>query len=119
MPRVDLAREPSFALGRLTVVPSRRELVRDDGTREVIEHRVMQVLVALSKANGAIVTRDELVLSCWDGRVVGDDAINRVIGRLRKAADGIGAGSFRVETVTRIGHRLTGSASGRRSTFTL
>lgn len=70
----------------------------------------MQVLVALAKAHGAIVTRDELIRSCWDGRVVGDDAINRVIGRLRKAADGIGAGSFRVETVTRIGHRLTSSA---------
>lgn len=105
--RVDLAHEQEFTLGCLTVAPSRRELARADGAREVIEHRVMQVLVALAKANGAIVTRDELVLCCWDGRVVGDDAINRVIGRLRKSAEGIGAGSFRIETVTRIGHRLT------------
>jgi len=104
---VDLAHEREFTVGCLTVVPSRRELVRADGVREVIEHRVMQVLVALANANGAIVTREELVLSCWDGRVVGDDAINRVIGRLRKSAEGIGAGSFRIETVTRIGHRLT------------
>jgi len=107
--RVDLAHEAAFTVGHLTVIPSQRELVRDDGAREVIEHRVMQVLVALARANGGIVTRDELVLSCWDGRVVGDDAINRVIGRLRKAADGIGRGSFRIETITRIGHRLTGA----------
>lgn len=107
--RVDLAHEPAFVVGRLTVAPSRREIVRDDGVREVIEHRVMQVLVALAKANGGIVTRDELVLCCWEGRVVGDDAINRVIGRLRKVADGIGAGSFRIETITKIGHRLTHS----------
>ena len=49
--RVELAHEPDFVLGRLTVSPSRRELVRDDGEREVIEHRMMRVLIALSKAS--------------------------------------------------------------------
>ena len=106
--RVELAHEPDFVLGRLTVSPSRRELVRDDGERGVIEHRVMQVLVALSKAEGRIVTRDELIMLCWDGRVVGEDAIHRVISHLRKAASGIGAGSIEIETITKIGYRLTG-----------
>lgn len=106
MERIDLAREPDFALGRLTVTPSRREIIRDDGKREVMEHRVMQVLIALVKAQGGIVTRDELTLSCWEGRVVGEDALNRVISRLRRVAKGVGAGSFRIETVTRIGYRL-------------
>lgn len=107
--RVDLAHEPEFAIGRLLVSPSRREIVRDDGQREVIEHRVMQVLIALSKAEGSIVTRDELTMSCWDGRVVGEDAINRVISLLRKVANGIGAGSIELETITKIGYRLTSS----------
>lgn len=106
--RVDLAHEPDFVLGRLTVSPSRRELVRDDGVREVLEHRVMQVLIALHRAGGGIVTRDELTQSCWEGRIVGEDAINRVVSRLRKAADGIGAGSFALKTITKIGYRLTG-----------
>ena len=35
---------------------------------------------------GAIVTRDELTMSCWDGRVVGEDAINRILSRLRTVA---------------------------------
>ena len=104
--RVELAHEPDFALGRLTVSPSRREVVRDDGEREVIEHRVMQVLIALSKADGSIVTRDELIMLCWDGRVVGEDSIHRVISRLRKLATGIGAGSIEIETITKIGYRL-------------
>jgi len=51
--KVELAHEPDFNLGRLTVSPSRREVVRDDGEREVIEHRVMQVLIALSRAEAA------------------------------------------------------------------
>jgi len=104
--KVDLAHERDFVLGRLTVSPSRRQLVRDDGEHVVIEHRVMQVLVALSKAEGAILTRDELVMFCWDGRVVGDDAIHRVMSRLRKVAGEIGAGSFEIETITKIGYRL-------------
>jgi DNA-binding winged helix-turn-helix (wHTH) protein/Flp pilus assembly protein TadD len=105
--RVELAHEPDFVIGRLTVSPSRRQLVRDDGERKVIEHRIMQVLVALSKAEGRIVTRDELIILCWDGRFVGEDAIHRVISQLRKIADGIGAGSLEIETITKIGYRLT------------
>jgi len=66
----------------------------------------MQVLVALARADGAIVTRHELTLSCWDGRVVGEDAINRILSRLRAVGANIGAGSFRILTVTRIGYRL-------------
>jgi DNA-binding winged helix-turn-helix (wHTH) protein len=74
----------------------------------VLEHRVIQVLVALAKAAGGILTRDELTMQCWDGRVVGEDAINRVMSRLRKAAHGIGAGSFDIETISKVGYRLTG-----------
>jgi DNA-binding winged helix-turn-helix (wHTH) protein len=104
--RVDLAHVPSFRLGRLVVTPAVHQVKRDDGAEEVLQHRVMQVLVALARADGAIVTRDELTTSCWDGRVVGEDAINRILSRLRSVASGIGAGSFRIETVTRVGYRL-------------
>jgi DNA-binding winged helix-turn-helix (wHTH) protein/tetratricopeptide (TPR) repeat protein len=104
--RVDLAQAPGFVLGRLAVRPAVRQLVRDDGLEEVLQHRVMQVLIALARADGGIVTRDQLTMSCWDGRVVGEDAINRILSRLRAVAAGIGAGSFRIETITRIGYRL-------------
>ena len=103
---IELAHEPGFQLGCVTVLPAQRELVREDGKREVLEHRVMQVLVALSKADGAILTREELLSRCWSGRVVGEDAINRVMSRLRRAAEGIGAGSFTIETITKVGYRL-------------
>jgi len=104
--RVDLAKADAFRVGRLGIHPATREIVRDDGIREVVEPRVMQVLVMLARARGAIVGRDDLTESCWDGRIVGEDAINRVISRLRRVADGIGAGSFRIETVTKVGYRL-------------
>ncbi len=103
--RIDLAHAPDFAIGELAVHPSTRELSRD-GERSIIEPRVMQVLVALSRAGGAVVSKDDLAISCWEGRVVGEDAINRVLSRLRRVSEGIGKGAFRVETVTRVGYRL-------------
>ena len=104
---VDLAHAPGFSLGRLSVRPDLRQLVRaDDGAEEIVEPRVMQVLVALARARGAIVTRDDLVRDCWSGRIVGEDAINRALSRVRRIEEGIGKGSFALETVTRVGYRL-------------
>ena len=109
--RIDLAHVPDFRLGPLTVRPSRREIVNDGSITEIIEPRVMQVLVMLHRANGSVVSRDDLVNACWEGRIVGDDAINRVISRLRRVADGIGLGAFRVETITKVGYRLAGGSA--------
>lgn len=104
--RIDLASSDELRLGDLAVRPSLRTIVRDDGTEEVIEPRVMQVLVALAEARGAVVSRDAMVDQCWEGRVVGDDAINRVISRLRRLSRGIGANAFEIETVNKVGYRL-------------
>lgn len=54
---INLARTAPFRLGALHVDPPRRRV----STGETLEPRVMQVLVALSRANGAVVSRDELV----------------------------------------------------------
>lgn len=103
--RVVLAHEPPFDLGRLRVVPPIRQVL-GDGRSETVEPRVMQALVALARANGEVVIRDELIERCWDGRIVSDDAINRVLSRIRQIAAGIGGGSFAVETIPRVGYRL-------------
>jgi DNA-binding winged helix-turn-helix (wHTH) protein/tetratricopeptide (TPR) repeat protein len=102
---IDLATEPPFAIGELQIYPSTHEVGRD-GQREIVEPRVMQVLVALARADGAVLTRDELIFRCWDGRIVGDDAIHRVLSRLRRLTDGIARDAFRVETITKVGYRL-------------
>jgi adenylate cyclase len=104
--RILLAREPSIRLGALKVDPPRRSIIRDDGREEIVEPRVMQVLVALHRAGGRVVSRDDLVMSCWHGVVVGEDAITRVMSQLRRLSEGIGAGDFRIETITKVGYRL-------------
>jgi DNA-binding winged helix-turn-helix (wHTH) protein len=111
-PRADapirLAGEPDFTVGGLRVRPSLAR-VEDDNGGERLEPRVMQVLVALARAEGATVTREILTHACWGGRIVGEDAIGRVIGKLRRLAerhDGV----FTVETLPRIGFRLVPGA---------
>lgn len=103
--RIELASHPALRIGVLDVRPGLREVIGPAG-RELIEPRVMMLLVALAEANGETVSRDELIERCWQGRIVGDDAINRVVARVRRLADGLGARSFSVQTVARVGYRL-------------
>lgn len=101
--RVILAHEPPLRIGAVELRPATREAV--SGTRVVVvEPRVMQVLIALARVPGTILTRDDLTEQCWEGRVVGEDAINRVLSRLRALSREIGG--FRIETITKVGYRL-------------
>lgn len=100
---IDLTRQEAFTLGPLHICPAVREVVVG-GERELLEPRVMQVLVALARRAGEAVSRDDLITQCWAGRVVGDDAINRCIGRIRRLAET--HGGFALETLPRIGYRL-------------
>jgi TolB-like protein len=104
---IDLAHAPPFALGALDVRPATREVVAGE-RRETLEPRIMQVLVALARQRGEVVSRNDLILSCWGGRVVGDDAIQRAVAGVRRLGEAHGA--FAVETVPRVGYRLKSSA---------
>ena len=102
---IKLAQEPPFRLGDLLVDPARRRLSR--GERAVIlEPRVMQVLVLLAQAQGAVVSRDELIERCWGGRIVVENAIHRVISRIRQVMTELGLEGFEIETITKVGYRL-------------
>lgn len=100
---IDLANEPDFTVGNLRVRPSLRE-VSAQGHAEMLEPRVMQVLVAFARQRGEVVSRDRLVELCWGGRTVGEDAVNRCIARIRRLAES--QGGFAVETIPRVGYRL-------------
>lgn len=101
--RVDLAVEPPFQLGALLITPASLE-VRCRASTETLEPRVMQVLVALHRARGQAVSREELIELCWDGRIVGEDSLNRSISQLRKglASDP----SVAINTIPKVGYQL-------------
>ena len=71
---------------------------------------LLEVLVALARHRNQVVTRSELVDCCWDGRIVGDDVINRCVSLLRDFAER--AGNFSIETVPKTGYRLVEAEAG-------
>lgn len=105
--RIVLAEEAEFSLGALKISPPTREVMAG-ARREVLQPRIMQVLVALARRRGEVVSRDELILCCWDGNAVSDDAIHRCIGRIRRLAES--HGGFNLVTVPRVGYQLTEEA---------
>jgi DNA-binding winged helix-turn-helix (wHTH) protein/TolB-like protein len=103
--RIDLAHEADIELGPVIVRPSLRQIAGPDG-ETMLEPKVMLVLVALATPFGAILSRDDLIERCWEGRVVGDTSINRVISLLRGALKTVAAGAICVENVPKVGYRL-------------
>ena len=103
--RIDLGETADFDLGGLSVSPARREVRLDDKRRE-LEPKVAQVLVALAAVRPQVVSRDRLIEQCWDGRIVGDDALNRCIVALRHLAREFAPEPFAIETVSRVGYCL-------------
>ena len=108
---MDLAQEPDFALGELLISPSSCR-VRAAGREQRVEPRVMQVLVVLARQAGHTVTREQLIESCWDGRIVSDDAITRVVAQVRNLARSIEPAPFVLETVPKVGFRLIAPGTG-------
>ena len=111
---IDLAREPEFDLGLLRVRPALCE-VQLNGTSQTLQRRVMQVLVALAQERGSVVSQDELVIRCWRGLSVSDDAIYRCISKLRKLAAEYPDAPFSIEAIPGVGYRLASpnGAEGR------
>ena len=106
---IDLAQCPDFELGPLHISPAHRR-VTGDGHSWELEPRVMRVLVVLAAASPKVVSRDRLVETCWDGRIVGDDAVNRCILSLRNLARSLAPEPFSIETVRGVGYCLTTAA---------
>lgn len=101
--RIDLTIELPFQLGHARIDPPAHEWAIGDSSNRM-QPQTMKVLVALHDKMGQVVTREELIDRCWDGRVVGEDVINRCISLLRRVA--AESGSFQIDTVPRAGYRL-------------
>jgi DNA-binding winged helix-turn-helix (wHTH) protein/TolB-like protein len=100
---IDLQAQPPFRVGDASIQPLSRE-AEFPGGHERLQTQSLKVLVALARRKGEVVTRAELVQSCWQSRVIGEDVINRSILILRQFAER--TGGFAIETVPKVGYRL-------------
>jgi predicted ATPase len=93
----------SFEFGHFRIVPQRREVLADGRPMELGD-RAFDVLVALIEANGAVVSKHELMSRVWPGRIVEDNNLYAQIKALRRAF----ADRAPIRTVVGRGYQLTG-----------
>jgi len=71
-----------FFIGEYEILPARR-MIRRGSDEASPEPKVFDVLMALARRNGDVISRDELVEEVWDGRATADGPINRAVSQLR------------------------------------
>ena len=95
-----------YSLGPYTIELEARRIARRD--EEIHVHwRSFEVLRALVEANGNAVSRDRLIDLLWSGAIVEESNLHKYVSILKKALSEGDAGREYVETVPRIGYRLT------------
>src|SRR3954454_2199884 len=88
--------------GRFRLLPHRREL-RADGVAVELGSRAFDVLMVLTEAHGALVTKDEIMSRVWPDTVVEENNLVVQISALRKA---LGEDRDFIRTVSGRGYRF-------------
>jgi adenylate cyclase len=94
-----------ISIGRFRLDLARHELRRDQ-TLVRLGSRALDILCVLAAAEGALVTKDELMARVWPGVVVTENNIHVHISALRRALEENGDGESRIITVPGRGYRL-------------
>jgi TolB-like protein len=97
--------EQRFVFGPFTLDADRGVLLRD-GRPVSIGQRAVQLLAALARANGNVVTKAELIDAAWPRAVVEESNLTVQVGALRKLLGTPADGSEYIATVARVGYRL-------------
>lgn len=75
-----------ICFGRFRVDPQRRRLLHD-GEPVELSGRALDILRLLASAEGAVVSKDELMTGLWPGQAVAENNLHVHISALRKALD--------------------------------
>jgi TolB-like protein/DNA-binding winged helix-turn-helix (wHTH) protein/Tfp pilus assembly protein PilF len=93
--------------GRFRLLPHRREL-RADGVAVELGSRAFDILMVLTEARGALVTKDEILSRVWPDTVVEENNLVVQISALRKA---LGEDRDFIRTVSGRGYRFVAEIS--------
>ncbi|MCJ8274686.1 MAG: winged helix-turn-helix domain-containing protein [Psychrosphaera sp.] len=92
-------------IGHYVVKPAHNQLERD-GKIIDLEPLAMAMLLLLAEEPGRVIGADELFEKLWQGKVVTDSALHRVVRQLRKAFDDKAASPQYIRTVKKSGYVL-------------
>ena len=97
----------SFIIGEYVLDPDRRELRRGDQAI-AIEPQVFDLIEYLIRQRDRVVTRDDLIASVWQGRIVSDSTLATRINAARRALMDDGEQQRLIRTIMRKGFRFVG-----------
>ncbi len=90
------------------VLDERRAALSVDGKDTGLDRSSYDVLLALLRHAGEVVTKEELLEAAWPGRVVSENSLAKAVSRLRQA---LGAEAETVRVVHGYGYRLAAVVS--------
>ena len=82
-----------------------RQLILGENTRQ-LEPKVSLLLQTLINVDGDVISREQLIEQVWQGRIVGDGAINRTVSLLRQHLAALDSENNYVVTVPKAGYKL-------------
>src|ERR1700693_2470211 len=94
-----------FYVGDWLVEPELNRIQRN-GEKAHLEPKVMEVLVCLSRANGSVISKEQLIRQVWPDTFVTDDVLKVSIWQLRKAFQDDSKHPKVIETIPKGGYRL-------------
>lgn len=97
----------SFSFYHWQVSPASNEIVHPlDGTKIVLEPRLMELLCLLAAQSNVVVSRSELSDSLWPRVIVNENSLTRAVSTLRKNLATIHPDANLIETISKKGYRL-------------
>ncbi|WP_102796164.1 winged helix-turn-helix domain-containing protein [Bowmanella denitrificans] len=94
-----------WKIGQFEFCDSKQQLI-DDGQVVQLEPMLAEVLGYFCRHPGEIISRDSLIEQVWRGRIVTDNAVNRVIAKLRKVLGDSSTQPKFILTLPKKGYRL-------------
>ncbi|MEO1595082.1 MAG: winged helix-turn-helix domain-containing protein [Pseudomonadota bacterium] len=95
-----------FTIGGRDVDPVTRT-IRHESETNTVEPRVMALLIALARQPGEVQRRDALIDAIWPNAPGGDQSLSNAMSLLRRALGDNNGGDRLIETVPKMGYRLT------------
>lgn len=99
-----------WQLGPYRFCDDKHLLWRSDSC-ELLEPKQAEVLAYFCRHPGRLISRDEFIAEVWQGQIVTDNAVNRVIARLRKSLEDPAKGSAFIITLPKKGYRFIASVT--------
>ena len=105
-----LSRDVQFVFDNYTLDADRREL-RCGSDSVAVQPQVFDLLVYLVQNRERVVSRDDLIASVWDGRIVSESTLTSRINLARIALGDSGRDQKLIRTIPRKGLRFVGAVS--------